>query len=329
MKKHLLQVALCVVLLAPLALNVSGCAQSGGGGDTLTDVLGEASDVAGALGHKKTAARINIAKKFSASQALNDPATREAKAMAIGQTMSLQAIANIGPIVQDEALQRYVNLVGMAISEQTPRYNQSFYVGVLWNDTPTGVSLPGGYVFISTGLIEALKDESELAAVLAHEIAHIVHEDGINMYQRQLQAGVLPEIVAQTGKEGRQLVQGYQTLWTDIMVNGYSREMETAADLSSVKYVYDAGYYPGGLMAFLQRAAVQPGLNHEGGKQHPTPQERINALLPELAKLRAYENLPKLADRYNQSAVQRVRALKPAWEKDIRPRWEATVQGAK
>jgi predicted Zn-dependent protease len=195
---------------------------------------------------------------------------------------------------------------------------------VLWNDTPTGMALPGGYIFLSTGLLAELKDESELAAVLAHEIAHVVHEDGLKMYERQLKAGFIPDVIAATGDKGRGLVKGYRGLWNEVAVNGYSRDQEVAADKASVRYLADAGYHPEGLLSFLKRAAQRPGLNHESGKQHPSPELRARALLAELAGLGDYSKSPKLADRYESEALRRIRALQPKWEREIKPQWERT-----
>ena len=68
---------------------------------------------------------------------------------------------------------RYVNLVGQSIASTSGRKDIHFHFSVIESDTPNALACPGGYVFITTGLMKLIKNEAELAGVLAHEIAHI------------------------------------------------------------------------------------------------------------------------------------------------------------
>src|SRR5206468_2680417 len=96
----------------------------------------------------------------------------------LGQSIAL-AISNKYPVSKDRSLNEYVNLVGLTMASVSPRPELNFAFGVL--DTPEvgAYSTPGGYIFVTRGALDLMQDESELAGVLAHEVAHVVLNHGI------------------------------------------------------------------------------------------------------------------------------------------------------
>src|SRR5262249_13200644 len=91
----------------------------------------------------------------------------------IGRDVAANLAARYG-IVEDAAKVKYVNLVGQAVVRQCYRKKIPYHFAILHTAEINALAAPGGYIFITQGLLESLKDESELAGVLAHEVTHVV-----------------------------------------------------------------------------------------------------------------------------------------------------------
>jgi len=211
----------------------------------------------------------------------------------IGRSVSAQILQRY-KVHPDRNLQDYVNLVGKAVMA-APEVRKTFagyrFI-VIEGQELQGVSAPGGYVFISEGAVRRAKDEDELAALLAHEIAHVSLRHGIAAIKdatRQKSFALLAQGVGQTAGEvtsgdTKQLVEltsvfgdAIRDITSDLLVKGYSRDLEVEADLNAVKYLRSAGYSPGALKSYLS------GIGEAGGKggwfaTHPSPSERIEAI---------------------------------------------------
>ena len=94
------------------------------------------------------------------------------------------------PLVNDPALQAYVNKVGKWIALQTSRPGLPWHFGVLDTDSVNAFAAPGGYVFITRGMLLNMRDESELAGVLAHEISHVVAKHALNTMRKDALVGI-------------------------------------------------------------------------------------------------------------------------------------------
>lgn len=102
----------------------------------------------------------------------------------IGESVALQIIGKYGGLVRDEAITRRVNLIGHALAYYSPRPVLAWRFGVLDSPSVNGFSAPGGFVFITRGLYELCDDDHALAAVLAHEIAHITGRHALKIIDR-------------------------------------------------------------------------------------------------------------------------------------------------
>jgi len=231
-----------------------------------------------------------------------------AEEIAIGQSMAVRTFTSFGKPHPDEQLQRYVATVGKMVALQSDRPSLPYSFVVIENEQTNALALPGGYVFVFTGLLKQLRSESELAAVLGHEIAHVAEKHGIEVMMRDKRIASLVDVAAAFEEDVGQYRQfidlGFQKLTTE----GYDQNYEWKADLAGTLYAWRAGYHPGGLLPFLRASAASgTPMAFEFFKTHPDPSVRIRKIQEYLRTLEAYEGLPRLAERYRANVSGRLR----------------------
>ncbi len=198
-----------------------------------------------------------------------------------GEELSARILGTY-PLLKDSSLTEYVNLVGKALSHYAGRPEIEFHFGILDTDHINALSAPGGYVFITRGALQAMEDESELAGVLAHEIAHvterhIVKEINLKAPDESPVTGLASLISGATG--GVEIVfsafidKAYEILFE----RGYKREDEFSSDIIATTILHNAGYDPEALLRFLKRLQEKGHLKDLKGT-HPGASERIDKL---------------------------------------------------
>ncbi|MBF0635141.1 MAG: M48 family metalloprotease [Nitrospinae bacterium] len=149
---------------------------------------------------------------------------------AIGRTMAVEALTFVGPRVGDVKLNRYVSLVGGAVASFSDTPGIAWRFAVVNSQEASSFSTPGGYVFVTTGLISRLKSEAQLAGILGHEIAHVT--------RRHI-------AVAMEGKAGK--LKPADAVLSLLFAEGLEKEKEFEADSLGMKFAALAGYDPNGL----------------------------------------------------------------------------------
>lgn len=185
------------------------------------------------------------------------------------------------PLVKDPALQGYVNRVGSWIALQTGRDDIRWRFGVI--DTPNinAFAAPAGYILVTRGLLARLDDESALAGVLAHEIAHVIRRHHAEAMAKKDRAGALAGLADDLNKSRHKESLGkLANLAKGVYSAGLDKDDEYEADRLGIVYATRAGYQPYGLPQVLQMYASAAG---ESGFEllfstHPSPQERLDAL---------------------------------------------------
>lgn len=146
---------------------------------------------------------------------------------------------------------RYLNCLGFALLKATDRQGCNWRFAILDTAEVNAFACPGGAVYITRGLWERVANEAELAGVLGHEMAHVVRRDTVLDARVAAAAAVaLQATVGQMGTPGERLAQW---LLEEILLKGYSRDTELAADRLGLRYAAVFGYYPYGLPDFLDR----------------------------------------------------------------------------
>jgi predicted Zn-dependent protease len=192
-------------------------------------------------------------------------------------------ILGAAPLVDNPAEQHYVNRLGMWLAQHTDRADLPWKFGVIDSEDVNAFSTPGGYVLISRGLFERVRNESELAGVLAHEIAHVVQKHHLHALQNEMRTSAVADVggsmVASGGVGGfltEQVLKAGKTLYT----RGLDKGDEYEADRMGVVIAARSGYSPYGLVGVLQTLSAeqdQKGLALMM-KTHPNPTDRMERL---------------------------------------------------
>lgn len=198
-----------------------------------------------------------------------------------------------GQYVVDPSLSAYVNQVGKKLAAVSDVPNLPYEFVVLNNDTPNAWAMPGGKLAINRGLLVQLEDESQLAAVLGHEIVHAAARHGASAKTQQMVvgAGVLLAGVALATKKPEYGILGVGALavGANAWNSKYSRDHESESDVYGIKYMVKAGYDPQGAVE-LQELFVrmfdkqEPSWIEGMFASHPPSRDRVAANRAEVGK---------------------------------------------
>lgn len=219
----------------------------------------------------------------------------------------------------DERLQRYVNRVGRWLASQTERADLPWTFGVIDNDAINAFAMPGGTVVVSHGLVRRLANESELAAVLAHEIAHVLRRHQLAAIQSDagwsaaanVARTVAAEQIARRGGVGSDIKASLANAGVDLVRDGLflrplDRRMEYEADQLGVIVAARAGYDPNGMVAVLSMLAQLKPEDASASlsmSTHPSASERLAELEKTVpAALERYGAQPRLDARFRGAA---------------------------
>lgn len=206
----------------------------------------------------------------------------EAKEIEIGTGIASRLLG-AAPLVPNPAMQQYVNKVGKWLAMQSERPDLPWHFGVLDSPNVNAFATPGGYVFVTHGLLMRMRSEDELAGVLAHEISHVVKKHHLVAIQKGAKRGMLTDVVGMAAAN-----RGVNENWnkvlkagTELYARGLDKGDEYEADRMGVVIATRAGYDPFGLPAVLQTLdsvnAADKGVALMF-KTHPTPASRLELL---------------------------------------------------
>ena len=179
--------------------------------------------------------------------------TTTADEVRIGREQNTQLLEAFGGAYEDQALAAYVTRIGNSLASKAERPDITYTFAVLNSPIVNALALPGGYIYISRGLLALAGNEAELAGVLGHEIGHVTARHHAQRQSSQKVAGVATLGVAILGAmAGVPLAQGTQMLAASFLA-GYTRDQEYEADLLGIRYMNAAGYDPKAMATFLAK----------------------------------------------------------------------------
>ena len=229
-------------------------------------------------------------------------------------TLGKDVAANLlgaAPLVNDPALQAYVNKVGLWIALHSSRPNLPWRFGVLDTNSVNAFATPGGYVFITRGMLVRMRDESELAGVLAHEISHVVEKHALNTMRKGKLVDLASDALSRNKPEYAKLVSA----GTEIFARGLDKEDEFAADRMGVVLSARAGYDPYGLPATLQTlSSINPKDDAVSlmFKTHPDSEKRLELVSNTMeGHLDQYADQPKVENRFTSIIKSHNSTYKP------------------
>jgi beta-barrel assembly-enhancing protease len=192
-------------------------------------------------------------------------------------------ILGVAPLIRDPAKQRYINNLGRWLALHSDRPDLPWKFGIVETADVNAFSMPGGYVLITRGMYDRMRSESELAGVLAHEIAHVVHKDHIAALQGSLRNSAVTgfsEYATGGGGVGSLVKAAIVNAGKDMFTRGLNKDDEFDADRMGVVIAARSGFSPFGLVGVLQTLSAAP--NERGyalmNKTHPLPVDRIDRL---------------------------------------------------
>jgi len=198
---------------------------------------------------------------------------------AVGRA-SVARIMGVAPLHLSQDLQRYVNLVGSLIASKTDA-KQTWRFGVLDTESVNAFAAPGGFVLITSGLLKQMGSEDELAAVLAHEVAHVTRQHHYQAILRQRNTeAAMKGLQADLGKDGADFA-ALSKASAVLYARGLDKSTEYEADLIGVQLMTIAGYDPSAHLAVLEKL---DGMAHGDPRMallistHPSAKERMDYL---------------------------------------------------
>jgi predicted Zn-dependent protease len=198
--------------------------------------------------------------------------------IAIGQQTDGQ-IRNQYGIYNDPTLNEYVARVGASLGPYTHRSHLEYHFAVLDSPVVNAFAVPGGYVYVTRGILALMKSEAELAVVLGHELGHVNARHSIHRMSEQTLFGLGLAVGSALNKTVADIA-GFAGVGIQLLFLKYSRDDERQADQLGVEYSRKGGYNPGemiGFFASLEKMGDLSGKNSIPGflSTHPLTSERI------------------------------------------------------
>jgi predicted Zn-dependent protease len=240
---------------------------------------------------------INTGKK-AAQVLITVPVEKEIE---IGRGMSA-SLLGAAPLVDNDETQRYVNRVGQWLASQTEREELTWHFGVLDVDTVNAFAAPGGYIFVTKGLMRLCSTESELAGVLAHEIGHVLRRHHLEALRKQaaseLATDLASDVISEHGFNAKPFIKSGMELFA----RGLDRADELEADRIGVVIATRAGYEPYGLpRVLLTLNDMNPADSNLAWltSTHPPSSERLSVLEQLMkGKFESFDKQPQVVERY-------------------------------
>src|SRR5262245_56742952 len=199
------------------------------------------------------------------------------KEIALGKQLA-QEVERQVKLLNDPEITEYVSRVGQNLVKNSDA-KVTFTIKVVDSDEVNAFALPGGVFYVNSGLITAADEESELAGVMAHEIAHVAARHGTEQYTKATiaQYATIP-LIFLGGGLGYGLYQAAGSL-IPLKFLQFSRSAETEADFLGLQYVYKTGYDPTAFVSFFEKILAQekkkPGKLAKAFSTHPPTADRI------------------------------------------------------
>lgn len=227
------------------------------------------------------------------------------KEINIGKEMHEKLVAST-PIYRDPVLSAYVEHVGQKIAKASDRPDLEYTFTIIDSQDINAFALPGGYIYINRGLLTYMRSEAEMAAVLAHEVAHVTARHAVRQKTAATGAGVASVLSVLVTGSG--VVGDVANLWSTAAVKGYGRDMELEADRFGAQYMYNAGYDPQAMInvigilkdqeTFARRKArlegKKPQTYHGVFSTHPRNDIRLQEVVAAAGKLPEDKKITKV-----------------------------------
>ena len=219
-----------------------------------------------------------------------------------GRSVSAKILGKY-PILRNEQMVRYISQIGTGISAQLGRPELRYYFGILDTDEINAFAAPGGYIFVTKGALKLMRNEAQLAGVLAHELAHIdqkhiVRKLKLQGVDRSLTSGIAQVLGGASLSAKIALERLNDLAFKMLMEEGLSKEDEADADQKALEMLMSTGYDLQSYLDYLLslKPYLEQGQAKVMSKTHPTIEFRYNNLREFIIK----NNLEKFQGKNNE-----------------------------
>jgi predicted Zn-dependent protease len=211
----------------------------------------------------------------------------DAQEAEIGAEVHQDVIAQY-PLMTDPFVQSWVDQLGnlLAVESEAERSDIQYRFFVLDTAEVNAFAAPGGYIYLTRGLILEAQTEAEMAGVMGHEIGHVAHRHGVAKLERAVGVGLVSGLLFGDDTVASDVID-FATAF--VLNTDYSQDQETDADNQAVPYMFDAGYNPFGLVQFFEtlEALSGPSVLPDWLSSHPAPTARAENARANIAALNA------------------------------------------
>jgi len=205
--------------------------------------------------------------------------------VSLGRSVSEEILKKEKPL-EDSLWQAYLTEVGQKIVQVSDRRTLPFHFTVLENEQINAFATPGGYLFFYTGILRMMESEDELAAVMAHEVSHVVARHSVKAIQRYYGGAIALSLLL--GEKSEEMAGQVAGLVFSLALQGYGRKNEHEADEFGLIYMQRSRYNPKAMVTMFEKLAALSGESKRGlfeslAASHPETQERIARMKTQIA----------------------------------------------
>lgn len=268
----------------------------------------------------------------SVSGCVRNPVTGEQELSFMSRSEEIETGRKYYPVMtqmyngelDDKQLQQYVDRLGSQLAKVSHAPDYPYEFNVVNTSVPNAYALPGGFITVTRGLLLEMTDESQLAAVLGHEIVHVTARHSA---QQQTRSTLTSLLLTAGNIYMRTEGVAYAGLYSDLgsvgaqaLLASYSRSQEKTSDRIGMRYMAKAGYDPKGMVELqrilLEERKAQPGLMQQIFASHPLSEDRIDYTLKEIEEVRKEIDIPRKnqLNRFDTLVAKRWKPRQPAYE---------------
>ncbi len=228
----------------------------------------------------------------------------EDQELEIGKSLHPSILRQYGGEYDDPAIRAYVNKLGNKLAETSHRDHLIYHFTVLDSPQINAFALPGGYIYITRGIMVYMKSEAELAGVIAHEIGHVTARHGVRQHTKSTLASILAEVVVRAS--GNSYTGDLVNILSLAIIRGYGREAELEADRLGAEYTARIGHDPQKMLGVLEVLKEQeefekqlakeqnrkPNVYHGVFATHPKNDDRLKEVIAAASEIKSADYLP-------------------------------------
>lgn len=267
---------------------------------TLTNTLEFVGDVANSTGMEEIG---SVAKAGASISKATESITPENEYY-IGRAVAATLLTNYKTF-ENSSEELYLNLICKVLTENSSNSEMfnGYHVKMLDTNEVNAFSTSGGHIFITKGMLKCAEDEDSLAAVIAHEIAHIQLKHSLKAIKASRWTNALKQTatavvsVAGNAELANDMNDMVGDVFTEMVQNGYSKEQEFDSDTLALTLMADSGYNPNKMYKMLEMLEKIQNGNAGVYKTHPSPQERIKNIDNSIKRVKIPENTESFREK--------------------------------